>query len=429
MGRWVYVTSAHHAHAQNIARSLLERDALDLWCSGLVFAEKSPLARLVPWKRRVIGVVPSARLRALRRWEALRVAAHRAGLPPSAQDLLWERGELALDARAARALRPSHEGAIGFEHGCLATLLRARELGLRRVVVFASAHHSFREGVVDPEYQRYPAWCNPDERVLLARAAERDRRRDAEIAAADTVVGNSPFTARTLADGAAPAARVVAAPLGFPEVRQATPQGGSGGKGPLRLVYAGLVALHKGFHRLQEAFATLPPGSARLDVFGAVRVRPEALARDPNLVFHGLVPHDRLARAFAEADVMVFPTLCDGFGMVAAEALAHGVPVLCSRNAGVSAFIKQGANGFLFDPLSRAALVALLQRCLDERASLAGMRAAALLTASEWSWAHFRASWFQAICLGAGARFCSPTGAGSAKNPPRSSPAAPGPQA
>lgn len=398
MSRWLYVTAAHHAHAQNIARSLIDHDALDRWWSGLVFARGSRAASLAPWKRRVLDISPPSRLRALRRWEFLRVAAARAGARPSLQDRLWERGEFALDARAASDLRPEHAGAIGFEHGCLATLRRAREIGCRSVVVFASAHHAFREKVVDPEYARHPAWCAPDERLLLARATERDRRRDEEMTCADTVVANSPFTARTLVEGGAPADRVVAVPLGFPEIPEVPAGGGSKGQGPLRLVYAGTVGLHKGFPLLQEAFVSLPRNAARLDVFGSLRVRPEALARQPNLVFHGLVSRDRLARAFAEADALVFPTLCDGFGMVAAEAMAHGLPVLCSLNSGVSAFVREGVNGFLFDPCDPAALGALLRRCLDARNALEEMRDHARLTASEWGWAQFRMAWFEAVC-------------------------------
>jgi len=396
MKRWLYVTAAYHEHAWNIARALQEREALERWWGGLVFAEGSILGRFAPWKRRVLDGVSSDRLRTQRRWEMFRVLAHRAGIGAAIQDRLWEWGEHALDARAARDLRPAHAGAIGFEHGCLATLRRAREMGLRRLVVFASAHHTFRERVVDPEYRRYPAWCVPDERALLARAAERDRRRDEEIAVADTLVANSAWTARTLREGGAPPDRVMAIPLGFPQIAP-NADGGSGGRGPLRLVYVGTVGLHKGFPRLQEAFVALPPHAARLDVFGALRVRPETLARQPNLVFHGAVARARLSRAFAEADALVFPTLSDGFGMAAAEALASGVPVLCSRNAGIADFVREGVNGWLFDPLAPGALLAQLRRCLDERARLAEMRPAALRTAAEWTWAHFRGEWFRKV--------------------------------
>lgn len=399
MSRWIFVTAAHHAHARHLARSLLDRDALDLWWGGFVFAGGSLAARFVPRSGRVLEAVPPFRLRAFRRWEALRVFAARSGIRPSLQDRIWERGELALDARAAARLRPDHEGAIGFEHGCLATLRRARQLGRRGVVVFASAHHAFREKVVDPEYRRHPAWCDPDERVLLARALARDRRRDEEMACADLVVANSPFTARTLVEGGAPADRVVSVPLGFPEVHAPPVEGGSKGRGPLRLIYAGAVGLHKGFHLLQEAFVSLPASAARLEVFGSLRVRPEALARRPNLVFHGAVPPQILARAFAEADALVFPTLCDGFGMVAAEAMAHGLPVLCSTNAGVSSFVRDGLNGLLFDPSDPPAIAALLRRCLDERPALAAMRGPARQTAAEWNWGRFRAAFFEAIRL------------------------------
>ena len=77
--------------------------------------------------------------------------------------------------------------------------------------------------------------------------------------------------------------------------------------------------------------------------------------------------------------------------------MASGAPVLCSRNAGIADFVREGVNGWLFDPLEPGALLAQLRRCLDERARLAEMRPAAHRTAAEWTWAHFRGEWFRKV--------------------------------
>ncbi len=59
-----------------------------------------------------------------------------------------------------------------------------------------------------------------------------------------------------------------------------------------------------------------------------------------------------MAEFYAAADLLVFPSLGDPWGLVVNEALACGVPVLCSRLAGCADdLIRPGENGWRFDPL------------------------------------------------------------------------------
>jgi hypothetical protein len=88
----------------------------------------------------------------------------------------------------------------------------------------------------------------------------------------------------------------------------------------------------------------LNPGkSAVLDVYGSQRLPPALLQSLPdNIVFHGPVTQDELFAAFGRADLLVFPTLCDGFGLVVTESFARGLPVLTTRQAGASDLVVDG---------------------------------------------------------------------------------------
>lgn len=77
--------------------------------------------------------------------------------------------------------------------------------------------------------------------------------------------------------------------------------------------------------------------------------------------FKGL--SDNIRMYFALADVVVLPSLSDAFGMSILEAMACGHPVVCSANAGVSALIEDGINGFIFHDPSK--LSGILMRLLD----------------------------------------------------------------
>jgi glycosyltransferase involved in cell wall biosynthesis len=397
--KWLFLTTACHPHARNIARALFEHDALHAWLAGMVFspalAERCGGSDLL--KRRVIREVPFSVVRPNRGWEFLRLAAHRLRLGRTVEDDIWEKGEFALDARGVESVLGHPTGVVGFEHGCLESLIAARERGLPGVLNFASAHHLARRAWVDAEYEREPEWSDSSEQELSRRAEVRDQRRDREARAAELVVANSEFTRNSLVQGGVPADKVVTVPLGFPPVHEGRGDRDRREDGPLRLLFVGAVALHKGFHCLQRAFLALNSPHVCLDVYGSVRVNRGALADNEKIRFHGMVSQDRLARAYAEADVLVFPSLCDGYGLAAAEAFSWGVPVICSENAGVVQFVKDGWNGFRVPPSDVSALKDVLKRCLDERARVAGMRDAAFQTAKEWTWGHFREAWYRAL--------------------------------
>jgi glycosyltransferase involved in cell wall biosynthesis len=86
----------------------------------------------------------------------------------------------------------------------------------------------------------------------------------------------------------------------------------------------------KGFDHLADAWRELAPRvpDARLTVLGAVsKARAHTLRRDhgERIRVLGLVPEDRLEQAYAEADVLVMPSLYEGFGMPNVEAMRYGV--------------------------------------------------------------------------------------------------------
>jgi glycosyltransferase involved in cell wall biosynthesis len=110
------------------------------------------------------------------------------------------------------------------------------------------------------------------------------------------------------------------------------------------------------------------------------------------IYFHGSVPSAELRAAYQRASVLVFPTLCDGFGMVVSEAMACGLPVITTHNAGAKDWIRPGESGFVIPPGDADALAAALQWCADHPGDLLAMRRAALETASRYTWKDFRRS-------------------------------------
>jgi glycosyltransferase involved in cell wall biosynthesis len=97
-----------------------------------------------------------------------------------------------------------------------------------------------------------------------------------------------------------------------------------------------------------------------------------------------------LRRAYRAASILILPTMCDGFGMVVSEALAHGLPVITTRNAGAADLVTDGASGYILPAGDVQGLARTLQWCLDHPRELARMRVAAWHAATRWTWHHFR---------------------------------------
>ena len=115
------------------------------------------------------------------------------------------------------------------------------------------------------------------------------------------------------------------------------------------LLYVGRVAVEKNI----EAFLETPTVGTKV-VVGDGPLRPALQQRHPDVRFLGEKHGDDLARHYASADVFVFPSRTDTFGLVMLEALASGVPVAAFPVPGPVDVIRDPAVGCLDDQLGRA---------------------------------------------------------------------------
>ena len=151
--------------------------------------------------------------------------------------------------------------------------------------------------------------------------------------------------------------------------------------GPLRLLWAGTFSIRKGAHLLLEAVEGLGHGPQRLqiDVYGAQGLPAERVAAAPAAVrFHGSIPRPELLRRMQAAHALIFPTLCDGFGLVVNEAFSQGLPVVTTRRAGAADLVREGENGWLIEAGDAGAIAAAIERLEGDREGLAALRPEAL---------------------------------------------------
>jgi glycosyltransferase involved in cell wall biosynthesis len=185
-----------------------------------------------------------------------------------------------------------------------------------------------------------------------------------EIALSDIVMANSEWSENWLVRASVPKEKISVVPLALdgPErtVRREhmlphefTPER------PLRLLFLGQVTFRKGIAPLLEALRDIPRAPLQLDIVGELQADLSAFIRvDSRVTVHGAVPRSAVHRFYEAADLFLFPTLSDGFGLTQLEALAHRLPVLTSRNCGN--VIAHGHNGFVLDEVTPQAIAAVL---------------------------------------------------------------------
>ncbi len=400
-------TAAYNQHIQQIALALHEAGVLgayyttgvDHYRLASTKAARRFLATVAPaldrqLQRRRIVTVPTEMVHADWLWELPRTIAAQARVDDRIQDWFWERSEHRLDRRCARLLaEKDFTGFFGVEHGALAALRMAKEQGKAGVLAFLSPHHTMREQWVDREYEKFPELLTPATRKLLRLATARDARRDEEARLADAILTASSTTRDSLIAAGLPPGKIYTVPLGSPLALPATSLPTTLAQ-PVQVLSVGSLSVTKGSHYLLQAWQTLGPSvAAELHCYGAVLLPKRVLPRrGGKIVLHGSLPQAAVFAAYQRAAVLVFPTLYDGFGSVVAEALAHGLPVITTRNAGAAELITEGANGFLVPPGDAQALTERLAWCLAHPRELLAMRHAALATARQWTWVHFRAA-------------------------------------
>jgi len=119
-----------------------------------------------------------------------------------------------------------------------------------------------------------------------------------------------------------------------------------------RVIQVGGVTLRKGVLTLLDAFARAKLSDAELWFVGG-GLETSGLQssintmRSPGVTFYQPVPQAKLREYYNQSSVFVLASVADGFGMVVAQAMACGLPVIVTENVGAKDLIVDGVNGFI----------------------------------------------------------------------------------
>ena len=387
----VLVSHPHVAAVSaGMAESLAASGKLAAYFTGVAFSPDSVggrIAGMVAARRPVVGNrilpnVPADRLHGLAPVELAARLASRALGARNPRFKLYNALFIAHDAAVARRPWPAETTTIyAYEDGALHTFQRAARQGLARIWDLPLPHHRTIETILQEEARRWPdAPIGPPHRE----PDWKRQRKDAELALATTISVASLFTKRSL-EGVATDVPVVIGPYGFPIAdfteRPAPPTG------KFRVLSVGTHDLRKGTPYLLEAWRRAALPDAELHLVGPLRLGKPFLDRYAGLFRHWPhVPKRELAARYSAADLLAFPTLGDGFGLVIQEAMCCGTPVMTTPCGGGPECITDGVDGWIVPPRDIDALVARLRACAADRGGTARLGRAARARAERWTW-------------------------------------------
>jgi glycosyltransferase involved in cell wall biosynthesis len=313
-------------HAFNLAHQLLKRGHL-----------RCLITSYPKFEVRKYGI-PRSKVKSLlvkelleRGWRRLPTALQGAYNP---QYLIHE----AFDRLACRRLEPS-DITVGWSSFFLRTMRVAKQMGAVTIVERGSSHMLYQQEILREEYGQLglmPTLAHP-------RIVEKELE---EYEQADYIAVPSHFVKRTFLERGTPEEKLIYVPFGvdldeFGQVPKDDDR--------FRVVYAGGMTIRKGVHFLLQAFCELNLPNAELFLVGAMREEMQHFFKryEDRFTWIGHVPQRELHKYYSQGSVFVLASLEEGLAMVLPQAMACGLPVICTENTGGSDIIRDGVDGFI----------------------------------------------------------------------------------
>lgn len=365
-------------------------DPAGSWSRYLNLLPKKIKDRITQELERRTWVPPPGVLMRTHPWrEAMRLALVKTGLSrrfsldyQGLVDLVYA----SLDRHVASHHLQGLNAVYAYEDGAATTFRAAKQQGILCLYDLPIVFYRTSREIQIQEAERFP-----DLAPALQAAKEpawKLERKEQEIQLADHIFVPSSFVQNSLLEAGAKPEIITVIPFGAP-IDYFHPQPKIDNL--FRALFVGRVGPRKGVHYLLQAWQELSLPEAELLLVGINEFPEGWLDQHTEGIRHiPSLPHASLNRYYSSANVLVLPSLVEGLALVQLEAMACGIPLITTPNAGGSDIVTDGVEGFIVPVCDVEALKEKLEWCDRYRQELAQMGRAARRKAEQLTWGLYR---------------------------------------
>jgi glycosyltransferase involved in cell wall biosynthesis len=228
----------------------------------------------------------------------------------------------------------------GWSSFSLHSLRRARKLGAVTVLERGSSHIQYQDDILRDEYDRFginPVL--PHEKIIEKELNEYEET--------DYISVPSSYVYNTFIEQGIPEHKLVMNAYGV-ELDEFYP--GNRQDDVFRVIYCGAMSLRKGVQYLMQAFSELSLANSELLMVGDMLPEMEQIYdryKSSTIKHRAAVKQSELRDIYVTGSVFILPSIEEGMAMVQAQAMACGLPLLCTTNTGGGDLIEDGQQGFV----------------------------------------------------------------------------------
>lgn len=221
-----------------------------------------------------------------------------------------------------------------------------------------------------------------------------------EVELSDFAVGASTFTLKTLIKQGMAENCVHMAPYGV-NIKDFKSRRDFRKIDKMRFLFVGSFSQRKGISYLLQAFKELENEGENISLTMAGRgIMDYELVKSYELKCletHVNLPLEKLVELMQESDVFVFPSICEGFGLVLIQAMATGMPLITTYNTSGPDFIEEGKDGFLIEAQDVEAIKNKVRYFLQNPDEVKRMGQNAILKSKDFTWERFSAEIIKSV--------------------------------
>ncbi len=237
----------------------------------------------------------------------------------------------------------------GFQGSCFSSLVSAKNNGKTAIVELATAHAKLAKDILGQEQKLCPNWADSIDNLVFPK--EYEKRLMEEPHRADYCFAASDFTKQSLIYDGIKEEKIKMLPLCFNHnLIDYNPNFLTKQNRKLKVLYCGTITQRKGVKYLLDAFEHLDRSNVELTFIGNVQGSGQEFFKHKNLYnYIPAINQESLFKTYKNYDVLILPTIFEGFGLVILEAMAAGLPVITTRHSFGFELIKDYQNGLLIE--------------------------------------------------------------------------------